>query len=117
MSHADLTAEQIAYLDAYTIEIEIEKAEFNTPEDELKSSDEADGEAEETERKQDEMVVAGKTTFADLLDWGVPADKIEAIIGGEIPNRLMLVLDYCTKNELSFGKIKTELQVEADKLE
>ena len=117
MSHADLTAEQIAYLDAHTIEIEIEKAEFNTPEDELQSSDEADGDAEETERELDEMIVAGKTTFADLLNWGVPAEQIEAIIGGEIPNRLMLVRDYCTENGLSFGGIKTELQVEADKLE
>ena len=117
MSHADLTAEQITYLDAHAIEIEIEKAEFNTPEDELQSSDEADGDAEETERELDEMIVAGKTTFADLLNWGVPAEQIEAIIGGEIPNRLMLVRDYCTENGLSFGGIKTELQVEADKLE
>jgi hypothetical protein len=116
-SHADLTAEQIAYLDTYTIEIAIEKVEFNTPEDELQSSDEADGDVEETERKQDEMVVAGMTTFADLLDWGVSVEKIEALIGGEIPNRLMLVRDYCTENGLSFGEIKTELQVEVDKLE
>ena len=115
-SHADLTAEQIAYLDVYTIEIEIEKAEFNPPEDELQSSGEADGDAEETERKQDEMVVAGKTTFADLLDWGVPVEQIEALIGGEIPNRLMLVYDYCTENGLSFGGIKADLQSEVDKL-
>ena len=117
MSDADLTVEQIAYLDAHNIEIEIKKVEFNTPEDELQSSDEADGATEETEHIQDEMVVAGKTTFADLLDWGVPVEKIESLIGGEIPNRLMLVRDYCTENGLSFGKIKMELQVEADKLE
>ena len=115
-SHADLTAEQIAYLDVYTIEIEIEQAEFNTPEDEQQSSEKADGDAEATERKQDEMVVAGKTTFADLLDWGVPAEQIDAILGGAIPNRLMLVRDYCTENGLSFGNIKTELQAEVDKL-
>jgi hypothetical protein len=47
----------------------------------------------------------------------VPVEKIEALTAGEIPNRLMLVRDYCTENGLSFGKIKTELQVEADKLE
>jgi len=111
MSHANLAAEQIAYLDAHTIEIEIKDVVINTPEDE------AAGDAEETERKQDGMVVAGKTTFADLLDWGVPAETIEAIIGSEIPNRLMLVYDYCAENELSFGMVKTELQVEVDKLE
>ena len=111
--HADLTAEQIAYLDAHTIEIEIEKTEFNTPKDEPQSSDDA----KETERKQDAMVVAGKTTFADLLGWGVPAEKIEALIGGEIPNRLTRVLDYCSDNGLSFGTIKPGLQAEVDKLE
>ncbi len=47
----------------------------------------------------------------------MPVEKIEALIGGEIPNRLMLVRDYCIENGLSFGKIKMELQVEADKLE
>ena len=117
-SHADLTAEQIAYLDAYTIEIEVESeaVENSLPEDEPQTSEESEGEAENVERKQDEMVVAGKTNFADLLNWGVPVEQIEAILGGEIPNRLMLVYDYCTENGLSFGKIKTELQAEVDKL-
>jgi len=115
-SHADLTAEQIAYLDAHTIEIDIEQVELNTPEDELQSIDEADGDAEEAERKQDEMVVAGKTTFGDLLDWGVPVEQIEAIFGGEIPNRLMQVYDYCAENGLSFGGIKADLQSDVDKL-
>ncbi len=117
-SHADLTAEQIAYLDAYTIEIEVElePVENILPGDEPQTSAESGGEAENVVRKQDEMVVAGKTIFADLLDWGVPVEQIEAILGGEIPNRLMLVYDYCTENGLSFGGIKTELQAEVDKL-
>jgi len=112
--HADLTSEQIAYLDAYAIEIEIEPVEYSLPDDESQTSEESEGEGENVERKQDEMVVAGKTTFADLLDWGVPVEQIEAIIGGEIPNRLMLVYDYCAENGLSFGGIKTELQAEVD---
>ncbi len=122
-SHADLTAEQIAYLDAYVIEIEVdaEPVENSPPEDEPQTSDEtdseADGDSEEIERKQDAMLVAGKTTFADLLDWGVPAEQIEAILGSEIPNRLMLVYDYCAENGLSFGGIKAALQAEVDKLE
>ncbi len=115
-SHADLTAEQIAYLDAYIIEIEIEQAEYNSPEDDPQTSDEADSDGEESESKQDEMVVAGKTAFADLLDWGVSVEKIETIIGGEIPNRLILIYDYCAENGLPFGQIKTELQVEVDAL-
>ena len=117
-SRADLTAEQIAYLDAYVIEIEVdaEPVENSPPEDEPQTSEESDGDVEDIERKQDQMLVAGKTTFADLLDWGVPAEQIEAILGSEIPNRLMLVYDYCTENGLSFGGIKAELQAEVDKL-
>ena len=116
-SHAVLTAEQIAYLDAYAIDIEIESQpiEYSPPNDEPQSSEEAEGEY--AERKQDEMIVVGQTTFSDLLDWGVPVDQIEAIIGGEIPNRLMLVRDYCTENGLSFGGIKIGLQAEIDKIE
>lgn len=127
-SQADLSAEQIAYLDTYTIEIKVESEPviISTPEDEPPSSDEADSEetddeaddhAEQTVRKQDEMIVAGRTTFADLLSWGVPAEQIEILIGGEIPNRLMLVQVYCTDNGLSFGNIKMELQAEVDRLE
>jgi hypothetical protein len=113
-SHADLTAEQIAYLDTYIIEVEIEQAEYNSPEDDPQTSDEADGDGKESESEQDEMVVAGKTAFADLLDWGVSVEKIETIIGGEIPNRLILIYDYCTENGLPFGQIKAELQTEVD---
>ena len=115
-SSADLSAEQIAYLDAYTIEIEFEWEPMSMPEDEVQASDEADGDAEDTVRKQDEMVVAGKTTFGDLLAWGVSAEQIESIIGGEIPNHLVLVYDYCVENGLSFGGIKADLQSEVDRL-
>jgi len=128
-SNANLSAEQVAYLDAYVIEIEVESGlvENILPEDEVQATEieieqepsensSQEGENENVDRKQDEMVVAGKTAFADLLDWGVPVEQIEAIIGGEIPNRLMLVYDYCAENGLSFGNIKEALQVEVDML-
>jgi hypothetical protein len=51
--------------------------------------------------------MTGKPTFAALLRWGVPVEQIEAILGGMIPNRPMLVYDYCTAKGLSFGKIQT----------
>ena len=63
------------------------------------------------------MVVAGQTTFADLLNWGIPVKQIEAIIGGIFPNRLILVQDYCTENGLPFGEIKIDLQFKLDQIE
>lgn len=117
MNQAELTAEHIVYLDAYKIEIEFEQIELARPEDNLPTSDETDGDEKETVSEQDEMIVAGKTTFSDLLGWGMSTEKIEIIIGGEIPNRLKSVYDYCNENELSFGQIKTKLQEEVDALE
>lgn len=118
-SHAALTAEQIAYLDAYTIEINTESqpTEYNLPNDEMQSDNEEAAKGENAEPHKDEMAVVGQTTFADLLDWGVTVDQIEVIIGSEIPNRLILVRDYCIENGLSFGVIKIDLQAEIDKIE
>ena len=113
-SHTDLTAEQVAYLDTYIIELDIEQVEYNPSKDDLQTGEGVDDDGEETEHKQNEMVVAGKTSFADLLDWGVTAEKIESIIGGEIPSHLVLIYDYCAENGLPFGQIKAELQVEVD---
>ena len=121
MSHANLTAEQIAYINAYAIDIEIdsEPIDYSIQTDETQSSNlaESDGGGNADDRKQDEMVVAGQTIFADLLDWGLSVEQIETIIGGEIPNRLMLVKDYCSDNGLSFGEIKIDLQAEIEKVE
>ena len=118
-NHATLTAEQVVYLESYTIEIEIEpqSIENSPPNDELQSNEGQAGKGESAESQKDEMVVAGQTTFADLLNWGMPVDQIEEIIGGEIPNRLILVRDYCIENGLSFGGIKIDLQAEIDKME
>ena len=113
-NHADLTAEQIAYLDAYTIEMEIEPVDYSLFVIEPQTSNEVTG---DIDRKQDKMQVARKTTFADLLEWGVPVEQIEAIIGSEIPNRLMLIYDYCAENNLGFGKIKAALQDLSDNVE
>jgi len=121
MSHANLTTEQIAYINAYAIEIEIdsEPIGYSIQTDEPQSSNQAESDegGNADDRKQDEMIVAGQTTFANLLDWGLSVEQIETIIGGEIPNRLMLVRDYCIESGLSFGVIKIDLQAEIDKME
>jgi len=116
MSQADLTEEQIAYLEAHCIDMGTESSELGTPEDPPQPNEDAEGAAEEAERKQDAMLVAGKTTFADLLEWGVPSEKVEAIIGTEMPNDQTLVKDHCSEEGLPFAAIKADLQVEIDKL-
>ena len=105
-TQADLTPEQSATLDALSIEL------GNALE--LPTSPGGAGEGEEHDDA--DGMVRGKTTFADLLDWGLTEDQVEAIIGGEMPNRLMLVRDYCTQNGLSFGQVKAALQAAVDQL-
>ncbi len=112
-SEATLSENQIAYLDAHTIEVDFDtqSVERDLPEEEPQVKEEQTG-----ENTEDGMTVAGKTTFADLLGWGMTQEQIEAIIGGEMPNRLVSVKEYCAEQGLSFGTIKASLQIEVDKL-
>ena len=106
-TQADLTPEQVAYLDAHTIEISAGDS----------ASGDQGGKSSGEEHSEGDRLVRGKTMFADLLDWGLTEEQIEAVIGGEMPNKLMLVRDYCTENGLSFGIIKAEFQAMVDQIE
>ena len=116
---ATLSEEQIVYLDAHTIALDFssEVIEFTPSEEETQENAVVKNDVQSEEHSEDDMTVAGKTTFADLLGWGMTQEQIEAIIGGEMPNRLVKVKDYCTEQGLSFGTIKASLQAEVDKLQ
>ncbi len=62
--------------------------------------------------------VKGKTSFGELLEWGVSQEAIEMLIGLPIPASTgMTVKDFCTANDLSFEEIRTALQVEVNNLQ
>lgn len=67
---------------------------------------------EDTEEENEDRLVKGKTTFKELLDWGVPEETIEKVIGGEIKSKAMTVRDYCTEKGISFSEVKSILQEE-----
>jgi len=58
--------------------------------------------------------VKGKTTFGELLDWGVPQAVIEKLIGAPLPDPAMTVKDYATANGLDFETLRPALQAEVD---
>ncbi len=62
-----------------------------------------------------DKTVTGKTTFQEMLDWGVPEEAIRQIIGGELPATSTVIKDYVTGKGLEFPSIKAALQVEVDK--
>jgi polyferredoxin len=61
------------------------------------------------EHLEEEIAVKGKTTFNEVISWGVEKEKIEEVIGGEIPTLGMTVSDYCRQNNISFSDIKEAL--------
>lgn len=66
--------------------------------------------------KQDpeEWKIAGKTTFQDLLDWGVMQEDIEKIIDQPLPSANLLIKDWATSQGVSFSILKSQLQALVD---
>lgn len=101
-SVVSLSADQIAYLDTHTV----------TPGSGQAGSGQEP--VEDHEPLNDDQLIRGKTTFRDLLDWGLTEEQIESILGMEMPQPLLTVRDFCTYNGLPFGQIKVELQTLID---
>ena len=62
-----------------------------------------------------DKTVTGKTTFQELLDWGVPEDAIRQVIGGDLPAPTTVIKDFVTLKGMDFPTIKAALQAEVDK--
>lgn len=110
LTKSNLTPEQVSYLEIHTVDL-----------GEVPSADEPIVEAtpatEETHvESENDFTIKGKTTFGDLVMWGVPKETIETIIGSDMPDPAMKVKDHATANGLDFEAIKTALQAEVDKV-
>lgn len=62
-----------------------------------------------SEHTEEENVVKGNTTFAEVIDMGIGKEKIEEVIGGKIPTPGMTVSDYCRQNGIQFSTVKDTL--------
>lgn len=62
-----------------------------------------------------DRTVTSKTTFQELLTWGVPQAAIEKVLGGPMPAAATVIKDYLAAKGLEFSTVKTALQVEVDK--
>lgn len=104
LGKGNLTPERIAYLEAHTVD-----------------SSGADSGSQVTPVATDatsseDYLVKGKTTFGELINWGVPQAAIEKLIGAALPDPAMTVKDYASTNGLNFETLKPALQVEVDKV-
>jgi len=67
------------------------------------------------ETRIEEFIVNGKTTFQDLLDWGVPQEAIQRIIGGPLPPLSTGIKEYATGQGMEFSSVKSQLQMEVER--
>lgn len=71
---------------------------------------------ETTEHVAPERTITGKTTFQELLDWGVTKETIETILDGAMPAPATLIKDYAVGKGLEFSSLKTKLQEAVDQV-
>jgi hypothetical protein len=110
LAKGNLTPEQITYLEKYTVAVgasapNLEPVVKQTPIP-----------VETSSVTGEEYIVKGKTTFGELITWGVPREIIEGLIGTTMPDPAMTVKDFASANGLSFETLKPALQTEVDKL-
>lgn len=102
-----LTEEQLGYLEKIKVDISQFKGEITLEEIETH---------EQTEQSED-RTIKGKTTFNDLLEWGLSEEDIEAALGMEMGARALSIRDFCKEKEIEFSSVKAELQIRVDALE
>jgi hypothetical protein len=105
LAKGDLDEERLAYLEAFTVDVASTSAApaSVTPEATEETSDET-------------YTIKGKTTFGELIAWGLTKEIIEGIIGLPMPDPAMTIKDFASANGLDMETIKTALQAEVDKL-
>jgi hypothetical protein len=109
LAKKSLTPQQLAYLAKYTVDVETaDLVVAATPAALSPSSESAAGSTAYT--------VKGKTTFGELIQWGVSQQTIETLIGASLPDAAMTLKDYASANGLNIETLKPALQAEVDKL-
>jgi hypothetical protein len=101
-----LTEEQIALVDRIRFDI----TEYK---DEAAAATREDHE----EEAEDDRTIKGKTTFGELLSWGLSKEAIEEVFGMKIGARGTTMRDYCADKGVEFSEYKVLLQEKVDALE
>ena len=130
---ASLTPEQLAYLESHTVD---ETTGLATPAIQV-ATQPADDTPESTleiaptggagnpgggtgtpdpEHTPEANKVGGKTTFQNLVDWGVKQEDIEKVIGQDLPAANLIIKDWATSQGLTFSSLKDQLQALVDEV-
>ncbi len=114
-----LSPERLAYLETHTVDLaspaavstSLPPAAESTPSPQVVGTPEADHTPQAVDG-----TVRGKTTFQELLDWGVPLERIEAVLGSPMPAPGVVIKDYVTAQGKEFAAVRDALQAEVDEV-
>lgn len=100
---AVLTAEQISFLDNHVFQ-QTTSTPATTPA--------ASTAAPSAEPTHSIIIgsITGKTTFQQLLDWGLSELEIETVIKEKMPEKNLAVRDYASQKGIEFSPLKDQLQ-------
>lgn len=74
----------------------------------------ADTAADDPEEADEDTAIKGKTTFRELMDWGLSEEEIEEVIGMPMGPANQAVRDFFIEQGIDFGSYKEELQRRLD---
>lgn len=69
-----------------------------------------------TEHVAEIGTITGKTTYQELIEWGLPQSTIEEIIGGPMPDGGIAIKDDAVARGMAFSDVKTALQTALDQI-
>jgi hypothetical protein len=93
-----LTEAALATVEASRAQADASQAETTTKEASAATEESAD------------RSIKGKTTFQEILDWGVSKEALEKALGVAMGAPAVAVRDYCTQKGIEFSTVRTELQ-------
>jgi hypothetical protein len=69
-----------------------------------------------TEHVKTERTITGKTTFQELLDWGVTQAAIEQVLGEPMPSPGTVIREYYSAKGQEFSSAKSDFQALVDQV-
>ena len=106
----NLSTEQITYLESHSVPLEMLGQAPQTETTNVEEPVVLATTVPEEHTEEEDLTIKGKTTFREVLDWGVSQEDIEIVLGVGMPNPLTIIKDFCLEQGLEFETIKTDLQ-------
>ena len=123
---ATLNPDQIAYLDAHAINFDQLAAPAaadapavqatNAPLLTMPTPEQEIVQPTATQHAAPERTITGKTTFQELMDWGVTQLAIEQVLGNPMPAPSTVIREYYSAIGQEFSSVKSTLQALVDQV-